>query len=213
MYEPKYDPSYYEDEKERDPLIKLFAIAGLCLELAVGVISIITFDGFEECCGGYFFMADSSDGQDKWDKAVFWIAVGYVGVVVIEMLLHSKEWPLGVCNPLVGFCLNLASIYSSNSIEAYIMYALQTAAVFTRSYVFIKDRRYSSLFLQSLLGFFASGFVLYIIISLTIQGGYCVVGDFFETMLQKTACNTDCDDVDIPCSVCDYAQKSCFIEF
>jgi hypothetical protein len=214
MYEPNYDPSYYADEKKaRAPFTRLVAIAVLALEMALAIVSIISFDGFADCCGEYFFMTDTPEGQEKWDKSIFWIAVGYLGLVVIQVTFVAMEWPVAIFNPLVGFCLTLSGLYGANQVEAIIMYGLETTAVFAQSYVLFRDQRYFSLFLQTLLNYFASGFVLYIIISRSQQGGFCIVGDLFETIFQDSTCNTNCNDVDIPCSVCDVEQSSCVIQF
>jgi hypothetical protein len=213
VHEPNYDPSYYEDEKVRAPSTKLVAFAALALEMALAIVSIISFDGFADCCGEYFFVTNTPEGQETWDKSIFWIAVGYLGLVVTQVAFVAMEWPVAIFNPLVGFFLTLSGLYSAFRVEVWIMYGLETTAVLLQSYVLFRDQRSFLLCLQTLLNYGVCAFVLYAIISLSQQGGYCVVGGLFETIFQESTCNTNCNDVDIPCSVCDVDQSSCFIPF
>jgi hypothetical protein len=93
------------------------------------------------------------------------------------------------------------------------MYGLVTAASIGENYALWQDWNYTTLCMQIILSYAASGFVLNCIIELTWQGGYCIVGGEVESVFHDQTCNTDCDDVNIPCSVCDIAETHCFIQF
>ena len=214
VYEPNLDPSYYEDEKETDSYTKLAAVVAFGLEIGVAVVSMISFEGFEECCGEYFFMAKTPESQEKWDRANFWVAVTYLGIAAVQLLLVARRLIIvPIFNPLIGFYLVLSAIYGSDEFYAIIMYGLETAAVICATFMLFRERRYYSLFVQVFVCYFASGFTLYLIVKYRRQGGYCVFGGLYEMLFQEQICDIPCDDIEVPCSFCDIEKASCFIQF
>ena len=149
-YQPKYDPSYYESTQGRGKYTRLAAITSLAAEIGVATISIVTFDEFLECCG-VSFLYDTAEQQDKWEKAIFWTAVAYIILCIVQMPSVVKEWHLNVYNPVIGFTLTFFTLYNGQHWEAILMCSFETLAVLAESMVLWKDNKTSLLFLQTLL--------------------------------------------------------------
>jgi hypothetical protein len=215
MHEPKYDPSYYADEQERTRLTKFAAIAVLALEMILATLAIISFDGQVECCDDHW-LYDSEKGQDTWDKIFLWVSVGYLSWAVLSIVFVAvKEYHVALLNPLIGFTLAYFTLYNAQRWEALTMYGLETAAMLLESFVLVRDQKYSLLGLQMLVVYVASGIGLYCIMAVSKDGGYCIVDGTLQSVFQNSTCNMDCDDVDIPCFVCNVVDEpsSCFIPF
>jgi hypothetical protein len=138
MNEPTYDPSYYEDPKTPTELTKFVAIFVLLLEMGAATTFTISFDGLQECCDGTL-LPGTTKNEEIWDKVFFWLAVAYLGLVVIEILLVVMECPAAAFNPLIGILLTVVSLYNTKKTELLIMYGLVTAASIGENYALWQD--------------------------------------------------------------------------
>jgi hypothetical protein len=211
MNEPNYDPSYYEANKIRTPFTKFVALVVLALEMGVALLSLVTFDGFEECCGESIFY-NAAEERIRWEQAFFWTSVAYLIIVIMQVPFVAKGYSVTLFNPVLGFALTLLTMYNLHPKEAWIMFGLETAAALTESFGLFRDGNFTMLFVQMLWGIGACGVTLFCFISLSQQGGYCIVDGTLESVFQESTCNTSCDGVEISCIVCDVDQPSCFIQ-
>jgi len=210
--EPNYDPSYYERDEGRGTLVRFAAFSSLACEIAVGIISIVTFDGFQECCGESF-LYDTASRQDQWEKAIFWTAIAYAGICAIQIPCVLRGSHFHVYNSIIGLAIAYFTIYNGQHWEAILMVALETAATLCESFVLVQENKYSLLCLQIMLMWSACAFTIFLVTSLAKQGGFCIVDGNLEFIFSELSCESDCNDVDVSCSVCDGEEPSCFILF
>lgn len=209
---------YYEDSDaeyeldNRPGCLLIFTICLLFVELAAAMIAVIYFEPLVECCGESFVSASEST-TERWNQAMFGISIGYLCWVIVDMpiVAISKE-PVFLFNPLIGFLLSMHMFYVTNVTYAYIIYGLETVAMLGQSYVLIRIRRNAETCIHSIFNFTMCGVVVYALIELSRQGGYCIVGGQLEGVFSDSTCDTRCVN-DVTCNVCDGNATSCFIRF
>lgn len=213
--EPNYDPSYYEPKRIRTRSTTFISFLVLALELCVALLSLVTFDGFEECCGESIFYDDSPDQRKTWDLAFFWTSVAFMILVVLQVPLTYKGYNVALFNPVLGYSLTVLTYYNVHRKEAWIMFGVETFATICESWVLWKDRKFLKLFVQMLFCYAACGVTSYVFATLEQQGGYCIVDGKLESVFEESTCNMDCgeDDVD-ECYICDAnaGTSTCFIQ-
>jgi hypothetical protein len=109
-----------------------------CWKWVIATIFIISFDGLQECCDGTL-IPGTTKNEEIWDKVFFWLAVAYLGLVVIEIPLVVMECSAAAFNPLIGILLTVVSLYNTKKTELLIMYGLVTAASIGENYALWQD--------------------------------------------------------------------------
>jgi hypothetical protein len=208
---PQYSESEYELDN-RPGCLMIFTICVLFVELAAAMIAVIYFEPLVDCCGDSFVSSVQST-TERWNQALFGIAIGYLCWVIVDMpiVAISKE-PVFLFNPMIGFLMALHMFYVTNVTYAYIIYGLETVAMLGQSYILIRIRRNAEVCVHSIFNFTMCGIVVYTLIELSRQGGYCIVGGQLEGVFSYTTCDTRCLD-EFSCNICDGNATSCFIRF
>ncbi|KAL3910460.1 MAG: hypothetical protein SGARI_002114 [Bacillariaceae sp.] len=215
----KKQQQYYEDSDDseyeldnRPGCLLIFTICLLFVELAAAMIAVIYYEPLVECCGDSFVSNVESTTQ-LWNEALFGISIGYLCWVIVDMpiVAISKE-PVFLFNPLIGYLLALHMFYVTNVTYAYVIYGLETAAMLGQSYVLIQLRRNAEICIHSIFNFTMCGIVVYALIELSRQGGYCIVDGQLEGVFTDPTCDTRCLD-EAACNICDGNATSCFIGF
>ena len=199
-----------------------FSTVVLCLELAVAMIALIFHDDIMECCDQSIF-SRNEETADRWNKAMFGIAIGYLCLVVVEIpIVVLLEEPFFLFNPMIGFLLTIHMMYVTNTGQAYVMFGLESVAMLGQSIILIHMERNAEVCLHAIFNYTICGLVVYILIELTREGGYCIVDGELQTVFQESTCNMLCTD-DEACFVCDIdslngqvtdaTNSSCFILF
>lgn len=194
----------------------VFSTLILCLEVGVAMIAVMYYEDVVECCDESFFSPDESVAA-KWNTAMYGIAIGYLVLVVIEIpVVTLMDEPFFLFNPMIGFLLCIHMMYATHNQEAYIMFGLETVALFGQSIILIQMERNAELCLHTIFNYPLCGLIVYVLIELTRQGGYCMVDGNLQTVFQDSTCNTQCID-EASCFVCDNSalqtNSSCFIRF
>ena len=122
--------------------------------------------------------------------------------------------PFFLCNPMVGYLLTMYMIYSGDTKNAYIMYGLETASLLGQSFVLVQMQRSAELCVHSMINYVFCGLVIYVLIQLTGQGGYCIVNNRIQSIFFESTCNVGCID-EASCFRCniDGNSTACFIRF
>jgi hypothetical protein len=198
--------------KRRTPCAIIFTIFVLLLELGAAMVAIMYWEDLMECCGDSF-VSVSDSVTSSWNTALFAVAVGYLTWVIVQfpIIALTKE-PVFLFNPMIGFLLAIHMLYVTNVLSAYIIYGLETAAMLGQSYILMNLGKSAELCIHSLFNFTMSGLVVYLIIELSKQGGYCIVDGELESVFQLPTCNIACTD-EASCNVCTANTTSCFISF
>jgi hypothetical protein len=196
----------------RPSCLLVFTFCMLFLELASAMVAVIFFEPLVECCGDSF-VSTSNATTEAWNQALYGISIGYLVWIVIDfpVVAISKE-PVFLFNPMIGFLLCMHMLYVTNTTYAYTIYGLETAAMFGQSYILMQLNRNAELCVHSTFNFIMCGIVIYALIEMTRQGGYCIVGGKLEGVFTESTCNVRCFD-DATCNICDGNATQCFIPF
>jgi hypothetical protein len=197
---------------DRSSSLLVFTVCVLCLELAAATIAVIYFEPLVECCGDSF-VSELDSTTNAWNQALFGISIGYLVWVIVDfpIVVLCKE-PVFLFNPMIGFLLAMHMLYVTNTTFAYTIYGLETLAMLGQSYILMQLRKNVETFIHSLFNFVMSGIVVYALIELSRQGGYCIVGGELEGVFSPSTCNVRCID-EASCNICDGNTTSCFIQF
>jgi hypothetical protein len=206
-----FNDEYYEGNKGPSCLL-IFTLALLSLELGAAIIAVLFFEPFVECCGDSF-VSTSDISNDSWNQALYGISIAYLTWVIVDfpVVAISKE-PVFLFNPMIGFLLCMHMLYVTNTTYAYAIYGLETCAMLGQTYVLMQLHRNAELCIHSLFNFIMCGIVVYSLIELTRQGGYCIVGGSVQGVFSEATCNIHCVD-EASCNVCDGNVTQCFIPF
>jgi len=188
----------------------MFGVAFLLLEVAAGSIAFMNYQELTECCGNTIFSGNS----EQWNNVFYWMSISYlITIILIEIpsLVIAIE-PLFLFNPMVGFLLAMHMIYVTDTKNAYIICGLETVAMVGQSIVLVKMQRSPELCIHSVLNYTLCGLVIFMLIRLTDEGGYCIVNDRIQSIFTISTCNIDCID-DASCFRCYDDTSSCFIQF
>ena len=223
--------AYDRAERRRLNKCMYFAVLVLLLEVAAGTIAVMYYQELIECCGRSIFGSTSTNGDSsgigeggneindeiiaaRWNTIFYWVGISYLIVIIlieIPTLVIATE-PLFIFNPMVGFLLAMHMMYTTDAKTAYIIYGLETAAMVGQSIVLVHMRRSPELCIHSILNYTFCGLVIYVLVRLTEQGGYCIVNDRIQSIFSASTCNIECID-DVSCFRCDVDTSSCFIQF
>ena len=204
-------------EKERIGKVMKFAVLVLMLEVAAAVIAIKNHQDLVECCGNSVFSNDESVGE-RWNKIFFWVGIIYLPVIIlieIPTLLIAQE-PLFIFNPMVGFLLAMQMLYTTDVMNAYIIFGLEFLAMLCQSRVLAYMRRSPESCLHYALNYTLAAITIFMLVRLKQQGGYCIVGNRIQSVFSEQTCNVGCIDDD-SCFRCNSGDEffvpNCFIPF
>ncbi|KAG7348198.1 hypothetical protein IV203_016903 [Nitzschia inconspicua] len=209
--ESSFDDDDLQVDK-RPSCLLIFTICILCLELGAAMIAVIFFEPLVECCGESF-VSPSETTTETWNKALYGISVGYLVWIILDfpIVALSKE-PVFLFNPMIGFLLCMHMLYVTNTTYAFAIYGLETAAMLGQSYVLMQLQRNAELCVHSIFNFIMCGIVIYALIELTRQGGYCIVGGSLQGVFTDSTCDVRCND-EASCNNCAGNATQCFIPF
>ncbi|KAL3924301.1 MAG: hypothetical protein SGILL_001129 [Bacillariaceae sp.] len=214
----KKDGYYVDSDEEeleldnRPGCLLIFTMCMLLCELAAGIIAVMYNEPLVECCGDSF-VSSSDSTTNRWNQAMFGISIGYLVWVIVDIpIIALSREPVFLFNPLIGFLLSLHMFYVTNTTFAYVIFGLESVAMIGQSYVLIRMRRTAEMCLHCIFNFTMCGIVVYALIELSRQGGYCIVGGQLEGVFTDSTCNTGCED-EASCNICDGNATSCFIQF
>jgi len=201
---------YEEAERRRMKKVTMMSIGVLMFEIAAATVAFLNYQDLIECCGTSIFTS-----TETWNTVFYWISIAYlIVIIVIEIptLVVTHE-PLFVFNPMVGFVLAMHMIYVTDTHSAYIIFGLETAAMFGQSMVLVQmQNRGLELFIHSVLNYTLCGLVLYMLIQLQEQGGYCIIDERIQSVFTVSSCNIGCIEEE-SCYQCEANITSCFIQF
>jgi hypothetical protein len=229
--------AYERAERRRLNKCMYFAVLILLLEVAAGTIAVMYYQELIECCGRSIFASTDTNGDissggsgesesetgneiddeviaERWNIIFYWVGISYLIVIIlieIPTLVIATE-PLFIFNPMVGFLLAMHMMYITDTKTAYIIYGLETAAMVGQSIVLVQMHRSPELCIHSILNYTLCGLVIFMLVRLTEQGGYCIVDDRIQSIFSISTCNIQCID-DASCFRCDADTSSCFIQF
>jgi hypothetical protein len=225
--------AYERSERRRLNKCMYFAVLVLLLEVVAGTIAVMYYQELIECCGRSIFASTNTNGDssgsgesegenemndeisaERWNIVFYWVGISYLIVIIlieIPTLVIAIE-PLFIFNPMVGFLLAMHMMYITDTKTAYIIYGLETAAMVGQSIVLVQMHRSPELCIHSILNYTLCGLVVFMLIRLTEQGGYCIVNDRIQSIFSISTCNIECID-DASCFRCDVDTSSCFIQF
>jgi hypothetical protein len=184
----------------------------LILELGAAVVAVLFWDDVMECCGESA-MSKTASGTEKWNLALYGIAVGYLTWTIVAFpIIKVTHEPIFLFNPMIGFFLAIHMLYVTNVLSAYIIYGLETVAMLGQTYILCQIRRRVELLIHTLANFTMSLLVIYMILHLSFEGGYCIVDGELQSIFSNSTCNKLCTD-DLSCNVCTADVSSCFISF
>lgn len=206
-----FDDDDYQVDK-RPSCLLVFTICMLCLELGAAMLAVVYFEPLVECCGDSF-ITSSDSATVVWNQAMYGISIGYLVWIILDfpIVAISKE-PVFLFNPMIGFLLCMHMLYVTNTTYAYVIYGLETAAMLGQSYVLMQLGRNAELCVHSIFNFVMCGIVIYALIELTRQGGYCIVGGSLQGVFSESTCNLRCVDEE-SCNTCSGNATQCFIPF
>jgi hypothetical protein len=209
--ESGFNDEEYEDKKGPSCLL-MFTLFLLTLELGAAIVAVLFFEPFLECCGDSF-VSTPDFTTDSWNQVLYGIAVAYLVwiIVAFPVVAISKE-PVFLFNPMIGFLLCMHMLYVTNTTYAYAIYGLETLAMLGQTYVLMQLHRNTELCIHSMFNFIMCGLVVYSLIELTRQGGYCIVAGSVQGVFSEATCNVRCID-DASCNICDGNATQCFIPF
>lgn len=192
--------------------LTVFCMLILLIEMAAAMLAVIYYEDLIECCGESF-ISDSASVTQKWNSAIFGIGIGYLVLIIIEIpVVALKQEPVFLFNPMIGFLLAVHMLYVTETYYSYVIYGLETVAMFGQSLVLIQMQRNSELCIHSLFNYTTCGLVIFLLIEMSRQGGYCIVDGQLQSVFMESTCNTGCTD-DASCFVCTGNATSCFIRF
>lgn len=193
-------------------MLAIWCTLVLLLELGGAMIAVIYYTDLIECCGSSF-IADSDTTAQRWNSAIFGIGIGYLVLIILEIpVVALKQEPMFLFNPMIGFLLAVHMLYVTETLYCYIIFGLETAAMLGQSFILIQMGRSSELCIHALFNYVMCGLVVYVILDMTRQGGYCIVDGQLQSVFQDSTCNIGCVD-DESCFICTANSTSCFIRF
>ena len=201
---------YEEAERRRMKKLTMIGIGVLMFEIAAATVAFLNYQDLIECCGTSIFTS-----TETWNTVFYWISIAYlIVIIVIEIpTLAMTHEPLFLFNPMVGFVLAMHMIYVTDTHSAYIIFGLETAAMFGQSMVLVQmQNRGLELFIHSVLNYTLCGLVLYMLIQLQEQGGYCIIDERIQSVFTVSSCNIGCIEEE-SCYQCEANITSCFIQF
>jgi hypothetical protein len=207
--ETEFDEAKEEEEEKKGPsCLLLLCFFLLFLEFCGALLAIIYWDNIVECCG------ESYMSNDTWNLALFGIAVAYLTWTIVSGPIIAKTHePFFLFNPMIGFLLAMHMLYTTHVLNAYIIYGIETFAMLGQTYVLCQIGKRWELLIHTLANFTVSLLTIYMIISLSNDGGYCIVDGELQSIFSNSTCsNARCTD-ELSCHICTDEINECFISF
>jgi hypothetical protein len=200
-----------EEEKKGPSSLLLFSFFLLFLEFCGALLAIIYWDNVAdvvECCG------ESYMSNDTWNVALFVIATAYLTWTIVSGPIIAKTHePFFLFNPMIGFLLAMHMLYTTHVVNAYIMYGIETFAMLGQTYVLCQIRKRWELSIHTLANYTVSLLMIFMITSLSNDGGYCIVDGELQSIFSNSTCsNAKCTD-EVSCNICTGEINECFISF
>ena len=208
---------YERAERKRIGKLMWFGVFLLLLEVAGAIIAVMNHQELVECCGRSIFSENESVGE-RWNKIFYLIGILYIPVILlieIPALVIAQETAF-LFNPMVGFLLVMQMVYVTDLKSAYIIFGLESVAMIGQSMILVQMPRSIESCIHSVVSYIFAGMTVYMIVSLSQQGGYCIVNDRIQSVFSASTCNTACIDED-SCFRCtgddELFVTKCFIRF